>query len=82
MLNRLQVARWIATLVLVCPLASAQIIRLNAGSSDQYNSSGGSLEFGTAHLTSGFGVGTVNGSVHTGAYLRESIRGYNLTLGD
>src|SRR4051812_19877603 len=77
-----QISRCVAALVVVCPFASGQIIRLNAGASDQYNSSGGSLEFGTAHLTSGFGIGAENGKVRTGAYLRQSIRGYNVILGD
>jgi hypothetical protein len=77
-----QISRCIAALVLVCPVISAQVIRVNAGSSDQYNSSGGSLEFGTAHLTSGLGIGTVNGKLRTGAYLRETIGNYNFILGD
>jgi hypothetical protein len=82
MLSWRQISRCIAALVLVCPVISAQVIRVNAGSSDQYNSSGGSLEFGTAHLTSGLGIGTVNGKLRTGAYLRETIGNYNFILGD
>jgi hypothetical protein len=77
-----QVARCIAALVLVCPVLSAQIIRVNAGSSDQYNSTGGSFEFGTARIASGFGIGTVDGKIRTGAYLRESFHNYNVVLGD
>jgi hypothetical protein len=77
-----QISRCIAALVFVCPVVSAQIVRVNAGSSDQYNSTGGSLEVGTAHLASGFGLGTVDGHLRTGAYLRETIRNYNFVLGD
>jgi hypothetical protein len=77
-----QISRCVAALVFVCPIVSAQIVRVNAGSSDQYNSTGGSVEVGTAHLTSGFSLGTVNGEVRTGAYLRETIHNYNFILGD
>jgi hypothetical protein len=71
----------VATLLLSAAL-SAQVVRISAGSTDQYDANGGSLELSEGRFTSGFGLGSVDGSVRFGAYLRTKVHAYDVTLGD
>ena len=77
-----QIRRWLTATLMLSAALSAQVYRINAGSTNQYDASGGSVEISGGRFTSGFGVGSVDGDVRFGAYVRRKIRAYDVTLGD
>ena len=77
-----QIWRWLVSTLLLSAALSAQVVRISAGSTDQYDASGGSFELSEGRFTSGFGLGSVDGGVRFGAYIRSKVRAYDVTLGD
>jgi hypothetical protein len=77
-----QICRWLVLTLLSSTTLSAQVYRISAGSTDQYDASGGSIELSERRFISGLGLGSVDGGVRFGAYVRSNVRGYDVTLGD
>jgi hypothetical protein len=77
-----QICRWLTPTLLLSATLSAQVYRIKAGSTDQYDANGGSIEINGGRFSSGFGLGSVDGDVRFGAYVRAKVRAYDLTLGD
>ncbi|MBZ5596862.1 MAG: hypothetical protein LAN83_00955 [Acidobacteriia bacterium] len=77
-----QIRRWLVLTLLLSAALSAQVYRINAGSTDQYDASGGSIEVTGGRFTSGFGLGSIDGGIRFGAFVRTRVRAYDVTLGD
>jgi hypothetical protein len=77
-----QICRWLVSTLLLSAALSAQIYRISAGSTDEYDARGGAIELNEGRFTSGLGLGSVDGGVRFGAYVRSKVRGYDVTLGD
>lgn len=77
-----QICRWLVSTLLLPAALSAQVFRISAGSTDEYDASGGAIELNQGRFTSGFGLGSVDGGVRFGAYVRSKVRAYDVTLGD
>ena len=77
-----QIRRCLVPTLLLSTALSAQVVRISAGSTDQYDASGGSIELNEGNLTSGFGMGSVGGGVRFGAYVRSKVHDHDITLGD
>ncbi len=67
--------------LLVCPL-SAQVIKIEAGASDILPSHGGSINFQGENYEGYVGAGDIGGVFRFGSYLKTSLYGQKLTLGD
>ncbi len=69
--------------LLVCPRSlSAQVIKIEAGASDILPSQGGSINFQGENYEGYVGAGDIGGVFRFGSYLKTSLYGQKLTLGD
>jgi hypothetical protein len=66
-----------------CPSSLfAQVIKIEAGVSDILPSQGGSINFQGENYQGYVGAGDIDGTFRFGSYLKTSLFGYKLTLGD
>ena len=61
---------------------SAQVIKIEAGTSDILPSQGGSINIQGENYQGYVGAGDINGTFRFGSYLKTSLLGYKFTLGD
>src|SRR5213082_702350 len=69
-------------LVLLAGSASAQVFRVQGGTSTLLNAEGGSVEFKAPNYDGSLGLGFYNGKVQFGAETRYLFRGYTILAGD
>src|SRR5438874_9850685 len=62
--------------------ASAQVFRVQGGTSTLLNAEGGSVEFKAPNYSGTAGLGYYNGKVQFGAETRYQFRGYTILAGD
>lgn len=74
--------RFTAVILLLSAAAAAQVIRLNGGSTDEYEANGGSIEISGETYSSGLGIGSTDGGIRVGIFARRKVRHYDLTFGD
>jgi hypothetical protein len=66
----------------LAPFASAQIFKVQAGSSTMLNADGGSVDFLAPNYQGSFGVGYFQDHFGVGGTLRSKYRGYTVIAGD
>lgn len=77
-----QFGRLLALMILSASTLSAQVFKLEGGTSSLFNAEGGSLNIKALNYESTIGAGIFEGHFQWGAVARTNVMGYTVTAGD